>query len=145
WRPGHSRCEVAIGTAANLIAPGKRMLSSQTPTVVARDGKVVLVTGSPGNRSIINTVLCVLVNVLDFDMDIQAAVDAPRLHHQWFPDVARLEKAADFPEAVRRLRAGGPRVRGAGQGAAPSIRVDPRTGRYLGAADRRISGKASGY
>jgi gamma-glutamyltranspeptidase / glutathione hydrolase len=145
WRPGHTDREGAIGTAPNLIAPGKRMLSSQTPTVVAKDGKVELVTGSPGNRSIINTVLCVLVNVLDFDMDIQAAVDAPRLHHQWFPDVARLEKAADFPEAVRRLRAMGHRVLGARQGDAHSIRVDPRTGRYLGAADGRISGKASGY
>src|SRR5262249_60620691 len=143
WRPGHSRCEVAIGTAANLIAPGKRMLSSQTPTVVAKGGKVVLVTGSPGNRSIINTVLCVLVNVLDFDMDIQAAVDAPRLHHQWFPDVAQFEGVAAHPAAVQGLRALGHRVEPSRrQGDAHSIRVDPQTGAYLGAADRRLSGKA---
>src|SRR5207249_4209187 len=62
WRPGYTDRKGAIGTEPNLIAPGKRMLSSQTPTVVARDGKVLLVTGSPGNRTIINTVLCVLVN-----------------------------------------------------------------------------------
>ncbi len=145
WRPGHTDRRGAIGTEPNQIAPGKRMLSSQTPTVVAKDGKVLLVTGSPGSRTIINTVLCVLVNVLDFDMDIRAAVDAPRLHHQWFPDEARLERAGDFPAAVERLRAMGHRVRGGRQGDAHSIWVDPRTGRYYGAADRRLSGKASGY
>jgi gamma-glutamyltranspeptidase / glutathione hydrolase len=153
WRPGYTDRKGAIGTEPNLIAPGKRMLSSQTPTVVARDGKVLLVTGSPGSRTIINTVLCVLVNVLDFDMDIQAAVDAPRLHHAWFPDRASIEKIGEFSEAVRRLRAMGHRVVGAKQGRvvrakqgdAHSIRVDPQTGRYQGAADRRISGKALGY
>jgi gamma-glutamyltranspeptidase/glutathione hydrolase len=146
WRPGHTDRQGAIGTGPNLIAPGKRMLSSQTPTVVAKGGKVLLVTGSPGSRTIINTVLCVLVNVLDFDMDIQAAVDAPRLHHQWFPDRARLEKLGEFPAAVERLRAMGHRVGGGGkQGDAHSIWVDPRTGRYYGAADRRLSGQASGY
>jgi gamma-glutamyltranspeptidase/glutathione hydrolase len=145
WRPGHTDRKGVIGTEPNLIAPGKRMLSSQTPAVVAKDGKVLLVTGSPGSRTILNTVLCVLVNVLDFDMDIQAAVDAPRLHHQWFPDRASLERIGEFSEAVRQLRAMGHRVVGARQGDAHSIRVDPQTGRYQGAADRRISGKASGY
>src|SRR5205085_3187099 len=104
WRPGHTDRQGAIGTEPNVIAPGKRMLSSQTPTVVAKGGKVVLVTGSPGSRTIINTVLCVLVNVLDFDMDVGAAVDAPRLHHQWFPDVVRFEGAEQYPEAVAELR-----------------------------------------
>src|SRR5205085_7350125 len=87
WFPGVTTRGGGIGTEANQVAPGKRMLSSQTPTIVARDGKVLLVTGSPGSRTIINTVLCVLVNVVDFDMPVQQAVDAPRLHHQWFPDV----------------------------------------------------------
>jgi gamma-glutamyltranspeptidase/glutathione hydrolase len=146
WRPGHTDRKGAVGTEPNRIAPGKRMLSSQTPTIVARGGKVLLVTGSPGGRTITNTVLCVLVNVLDFDMDIQAAVDAPRLHHQWFPDRAMLEKLGDFAEAVKRLRAMEHQVRGERQqGDAHSIRVDPKTGIYQGAADRRISGKASGY
>ena len=90
-RPGVTTAKGRIGTEPNLIAPGKRMLSSQTPTIVAKDGKAVLVTGSPGGRTIINTVLCVVMNVIDFGMDVQAAVDAPRLHHQWFPDELRLE------------------------------------------------------
>jgi gamma-glutamyltranspeptidase/glutathione hydrolase len=145
WQPGVTDRQGTIGTEANQIAPGKRMLSSQTPTIVARNGKVVLVTGSPGSRTIINTVLCVVVNVIDFNMDIRAAVDAPRLHHQWFPDRVRFEGTADFPDAVNKLRAMGHRVEGTRQGDAHSIFVDPHTGAYLGAEDRRICGKAVGY
>jgi gamma-glutamyltranspeptidase/glutathione hydrolase len=145
WRPGVTDRKGTIGTDANLIAPGKRMLSSQTPTIVARDGKVVLVTGSPGSRTIINTVLCVVVNVIDFDMDIRKAVDAPRLHHQWFPDEARFEGTSDYPEAVAKLKAMGHRVTGINQGDAHSIKVDPRTGAYQGAEDRRVNGKVSAY
>jgi gamma-glutamyltranspeptidase/glutathione hydrolase len=145
WQPGVTTRSGRIGTEPNLIAPGKRMLSSQTPTIVAKDGKVVLVTGSPGSRTIINTVLCVLVNVLDFDMDVRAAVDAPRLHHQWFPDVARFEGVSDYPDLVTQLRKMGHRVEGTRQGDAHSIWVHPKTGTYHGAADHRISGKAVGY
>jgi gamma-glutamyltranspeptidase/glutathione hydrolase len=145
-RPGYTDRKGTIGTPANVIAPGKRMLSSQTPTVVTKNGKVVLVTGSPGGRTIINTVLCVVVNVLEFDMDIRAAVDAPRLHHQWFPDQAGFEGVKSHPEAVAKLRQMGhvivPVVR---QGDAHSIWVDPRTGRYVGAADHRLSGSVAGY
>jgi gamma-glutamyltranspeptidase/glutathione hydrolase len=145
WRPGVTDRTGAIGTKPNQVAGGKRMLSSQTPTVVARDGKAVLVTGSPGSRTIINTVLCMMVNVVDFHMDIRAAVDAPRLHHQWFPDEVHFEGVGDYPEVVSRLRAMGHRVIGVRQGDAHSIWIDPRTGRYYGAADHRISGKALGY
>jgi gamma-glutamyltranspeptidase / glutathione hydrolase len=145
WRPGVTDREGVIGTDANLIAPGKRMLSSQTPTIVARDGKAVLITGSPGSRTIINTVLCVMVNVIDFDMDIRAAVDAPRLHHQWFPDEVRFEGTRDYPDLVAKLKAMGHVVTGIRQGDAHSIRVDPKTGAYHGAADRRIDGKVAGY
>ena len=145
WRPGVTDRRGAIGTEPNLIAPGKRMLSSQTPTIVAKDGRVVLVTGSPGNRTIINTVLCVVVNVIDFDMDVRAAVDAPRLHHQWFPDEARFEGTRDYPEAVAKLRAMGHTVTGITQGDAHTICVDPKTGAYQGGEDRRIDGKVSGY
>ena len=144
-RPGHTGKNGAIGTEPNRIAPGKRMLSSQAPTIVAKDGKPVLITGSPGGRTIINTVLNVVVNVIDYGMDIQAAVDAPRLHHQWFPDEARFEGRAAHPEAVAKLQALGHVVVGNRQGDAHSIRVDPRTGIFHGAADKRISGKASGY
>jgi gamma-glutamyltranspeptidase/glutathione hydrolase len=144
-QPGVTDRKGGIGTEPNLIAPGKRMLSSMTPTIVAKDGKVLLITGSPGGRTIINTVLCLLVNVLDFDMDIQAAVDAPRLHHQWLPDLVRFEGAKEHPEAVTRLQEMGHTVQSARQGDAHSIWVDPKTGRYHGAADRRLSGKAVGY
>jgi gamma-glutamyltranspeptidase/glutathione hydrolase len=145
WQPGVTNRKGTIGTDPNLIAPGKRMLSSQTPTIVARNGKVVLVTGSPGSRSIINTVLCVLVNVLDFNMDIAAAVDAPRLDHEWFPDVVRFEGMRQYPDAVRQLREMGHKVEPTRQGDAHSIWVDPKTGHYFGAEDRRIRGKAAGY
>ena len=145
WRPGVTDRTGAIGTAPNLIAPGKRMLSSQTPTIVAKDGKVVLVTGSPGSRTIINTVLCMVVNVIDYQMDIRRAVDAPRLHHQWFPDKVRFEGTHQYPVATRRLRKMGHKVTGTWQGDAHSIWVDPKTGRYYGAEDRRIDGKAAGY
>jgi gamma-glutamyltranspeptidase/glutathione hydrolase len=134
-----------IGTAPNQIAPRKRMLSSQTPTVVAKDGKVVLVTGSPGSRTIINTVLQVVLNVIDFGMDGRQAVDAARLHHQWFPDRVRFEGVYDYGSAVAKLRAMGHVVTGTRQGDAHTIYVDPKTGAIQGAEDRRIMGKAAGF
>jgi gamma-glutamyltranspeptidase/glutathione hydrolase len=142
-RPGVTNTKGRIGTEPNLVAPGKRMLSSQTPTVIAKNGKAILVTGSPGSRTIINTVLCVVTNVIDFDMDIQAAVDAPRQHHQWFPDELLLE--SKDPELIKKLESFGHKVRIAKQGDAHSIWIDPKTGLYFGAADRRINGKAAGY
>jgi gamma-glutamyltranspeptidase/glutathione hydrolase len=145
WFPGETTRGGQIGTAPNLIAPGKKMLSSQTPTVVAKDGKVLLVTGSPGSRTIINTVLCVIVNVVDFGMAPQDAVDAPRQHHAWFPDEVCFEGCSEHSEAVARLRALGHRVRAVNQGDAHTIWVCPRTGAYVGAADRRINGKAAGF
>jgi gamma-glutamyltranspeptidase/glutathione hydrolase len=145
WFPGETTRGGQIGTAPNQIAPGKRMLSSQTPTIVAKDGKVVLITGSPGSRTIINTVLGVVVNVIDFGMDVRQAVDAPRLHHAWFPDEARFEGAYRYPDAVKRLREMGHQVVGTRQGDAHSIWLDPKTGRYVGAADRRIDGKVAGF
>jgi gamma-glutamyltranspeptidase/glutathione hydrolase len=145
WLPGVTTRSGRIGTDANLISPGKRMLSSMTPTIVARDGKVVLITGSPGSRTIINTVLCMLINVLDFDMDLRTAVDAPRLHHQWLPDFARFEGIQEHAKVVQALRAMGHKVEATHQGDAHSIWVDPKTGHYFGAADHRISGKVAAY
>jgi gamma-glutamyltranspeptidase/glutathione hydrolase len=145
WLPGVTTRDGRIGTKPNQIAPGKRMLSSQTPTILARDGKAVLVTGSPGSRTIINTVLCLVVNVVDFGMDVQAAVDAPRLHHPWFPDAIRFEGVARHKDAAEKLRKMGHEVSGMRQGDAHTIWVDPKTGLYHGAADKRIEGKAAGY
>jgi gamma-glutamyltranspeptidase/glutathione hydrolase len=145
WFPGETKRDGQIGTEPNQIAPGKRMLSSQTPTIVARDGKVVLVTGSPGSRTIINTSLQIVLNVLEFDMDARAAVDAPRLHHQWFPDRVRFEGTTEYADAVAKLKAMGHTVEGTRQGDAHTIYVDRKTGAYVGAEDRRIMGKAAGY
>jgi|SRR5947209_7226639 len=144
--PGVTTHRGSIGTPPNRIAPGKRMLSSQTPTILARKGKVFLITGSPGSRTIPNTVLCVILHVLDFDMDLESAVATERMHHPWLPDEMRMEKIRLHPETVERLRAMGHRVSGERQqGDAHSIQVDPASGMYRGAADRRIMGKAAGY
>jgi gamma-glutamyltranspeptidase/glutathione hydrolase len=148
-RPGVTDRRGLIGTAANEIAPRKRMLSSQTPTIVTKDGKVVLITGSPGGRTIINTVLCVVLNVLEFDMPLRDAVDAPRLHHAWFPDVVRVEPdlAEKYADALRKLRDMGHVIdrKPVRQGDAHSIRVDPHSGAYQGVADCRRDGAAAGY
>lgn len=137
-KPGETNLEGDIGTPPNLIRPGKRMLSSMTPTIVTKDGRLVLVTGSPGGRTIINTVLTVVLNVTAFGKTGREAVDAPRLHHQWLPDRAILEEGAVPEEGVARLRAMGHDVVVRGrQGDAHSIWVDPTTGTIYGVADRR--------
>lgn len=146
--PGVTKADGQIGTTPNLIAPGKRMLSSQTPTILVKDGKIVLVTGSPGGRTITNTVLQVIVNVIDHGMSVQAAVDAPRIHHAWLPDEIRIERAGAHAELMEGLKALGHKVavhRAGKQGDAHTIWIDPATGIRYGAADRRLIGKAAGY
>ncbi len=106
-KPGAANAFGLIGGDANAIAPGKRMLSSMTPTVVLRDGEPVLVTGSPGGSTIITTVLQVVTNVVDHGMDVAAAVAAPRFHHQWLPDRIRYEPGAISNDALSELRAVG--------------------------------------
>lgn len=137
-KPGFTGLTGDIGTAANVIAPGKRMLSSMTPTIVTRDGRLVLVTGSPGGRTIINTVFNVVLNVLEYDMGVRAAVDAKRYHHQWLPDTVTFEERAISDATAGQLRAigHGLRVRG-GQGDAHTIRYDAATGTARGANDQR--------
>jgi len=90
-------------------------------------------------------VLNVVVNVIDFDMDVRAAVDAPRLHHHGFPDYARFEGTSAHAATVKKLQEMGHSMGGITQGDAHTIKVDPKTGVYQGAADRRINGKAAGY
>jgi gamma-glutamyltranspeptidase/glutathione hydrolase len=136
--PGASNAFGLVGFEANLPGPGKRPLSSMSPTIVLRDNKPVLVTGSPGGSRIISTVLQVIVNVLDYHMDVAAAVDAPRLHHQWLPDQVRIERG--FAEdALAGLRAKGHQlVEPMGQTSANSIAVTPNG--LLGAPDPRTRG-----
>jgi gamma-glutamyltranspeptidase/glutathione hydrolase len=138
--PGRTDTSGRIGTPANIIAPGKRMLSSMTPTIVLRNGKVRIVTGSPGGRTIPNTTLWVILGVLEFGLDPRAAVDAPRTHHQWFPDVLLLE-GESWTETVRaELAAMGHHWRSTDRlGIANTIVVDPSTGQVHGIADRRRS------
>ena len=155
WRPGVTTRGGRVGTEPNVMAPGKRMVSSQCPTFVARDGKLLLVTGSPGGRTIPSTVLCVVVNVVDFGMPIRDAVDAPRWHHQWLPDRLQFERLGDpdhagqidelrqmkhdFGTDVRKPEQGYRR-----QGDAHSILIRDR--RLHGASDwRRTQGKAAGW
>ncbi len=149
-QPGRTDKTGLIGTDPNLVAPGKRMLSSMTPTILARDGKPYLLIGSPGGRTIINTVLQVIVNVVDFKMDIAEAIAAPRIHHQWLPDRISIEKHATAPEVLKMLESYGHTLRvsesSRSQGRAMGILVDPKTGVRTAASDPRdADGAAVGY
>ncbi len=110
-KPGETNLTGDIGTAANLIAPGKRMLSSMSPTIVTKNGKLFMVTGSPGGRTIINTVMEIVLGVIDFGLDARQAVDAPRFHHQWLPDTVTFEKNAIPDSVAAQLRAMGHAVK----------------------------------
>ena len=137
-----------LGHEANAIAPGKRMLSSMSPTIIARDGKPFLVTGSPGGSTIITTVLQVIVNVIDFDMDIEDAVSLPRFHHQWEPDMIMYGPYAITPDALANLKKMGYKdmraIRwGRGIGDANSILL--KDGVMNGMKDPRNAGAAVGY
>ncbi|MEC9008221.1 MAG: gamma-glutamyltransferase [Planctomycetota bacterium] len=151
WFPEHTDRAGRIGTTANRIRPGKRMLSSQSPTIVARDGHPVLVTGSPGGRTIINTALQMVLAVVEFGEDLPTAMRAPRIHHQWLPDRLIIETHSDrlSPDAVKTLQSMGHRVsrrsRRSYQGDAHSIAIDPDSGRLHGVADWRRNGLAAGF
>jgi gamma-glutamyltranspeptidase / glutathione hydrolase len=152
-KPGVPNSDGLIQGAANAIGPGKRPLSSMTPTMVVRDGKTVLVLGSPGSSKIITTVANVLMGVADYGMNIQEAVNAPRFHNQWLPDVLNVERWFS-PDTVQALQKMGYNVQiGVYEGGkvypywsdAECIAIDARTGERLGASDGRNNGKAVGY
>ena len=150
WFPDHTDRRGRIGTLANRIRPGKRMLSSQSPTIVARDGRPLLVTGSPGGRTIINTSLQMVLGVVEFGEDLPSAMRAPRIHHQWLPDRLIVEtfdrRISD--EVIKQLEAMGhtvsKRSKTTYQGDAHSIVIDQKTGRMHGVADFRRNGMAAG-
>ncbi|MEO8078840.1 MAG: gamma-glutamyltransferase, partial [Acidobacteriota bacterium] len=139
-KPGETNPRGDIGTAANLIAPGKRMLSSMTPTIITRRGQLVLVTGSPGGRTIINTVFTIVFGVIEYGLTGREAVDLARLDHEWMPDRASIEqKGGPAEEVVTRLRAIGHEVRlGGTQGDAETIWVAP-DGTPYGVNDTRAA------
>jgi len=152
-KPGVPNSDGLLQSDMNAIGPGKRPLSSMTPTIVVRDGKTVMVLGSPGSSKIITTVANVLMGVVDYGMNIQEAVNAPRFHNQWMPDVLNVEQWFS-PDTLNLLRKMGYNIEtGLHYGAnvefywsdAECIAVDPKTGDRLGASDGRGSGKAVGY
>lgn len=135
--PGLTTSDGLIGTAANLAQPGKRMLSSMSPTILARDGRLFMVTGSPGGRTIINTVLETILNVVDFGMNAQEAVDAGRVHHQWLPDRVTYERYALSPDTAAALRAKGHQLAEGGNQGVAAVIVHGTDGVFEGGVDRR--------
>ena len=152
-KPGEPNLFGLIQGPANAIGPNKRPLSAMTPTIVLKDGKLFLVLGSPGGPRIITTVANILMGVVDYGMDIQTAVNAPRFHQQWLPDLVRVEQWFS-PDTVHTLERMGYKVEfGVKDGRTweptwsdgECVEVDPQTGERLGASDIRNNGKAVGY
>jgi len=145
-KPGVPNQFGLIGSAANEIQPGKRMLSSMTPTIVLKDGKPVLVVGTPGGSTIITTVLQVILNVIEFEMSLERAVNSPRIHHQWLPDEISCEPFGIAKDVKSILLAKGYKF---GDekilGLVEAISFDKKTGEITGVSDRRGSGLAEGY
>jgi gamma-glutamyltranspeptidase/glutathione hydrolase len=132
--------------AANAVGPGKRPLSTMTPTIVLKDGKLWLVLGSPGGPTIVTTVANILIDVADYGLNIKQAVAAPRFHQQWMPDELFMEPDRFSPDTVRLLEAHGYHIAAGDRGDAECIEVDPATGELLGASDPRTeTARASGY
>ncbi|WP_020406073.1 gamma-glutamyltransferase [Hahella ganghwensis] len=144
-KPGVPNAYGLLGGEANKIEPGKRMLSSMSPTIVKKDGKNFLVTGSPGGSRIITTTLQVIMNVIDHSLNVQAAVNAPRIHHQWLPDEIRIEEGIS-PDTIDLLEGFGHTVsRKSAMGAIQSIMIGEDGTFYGGADPRRSTSSAMGF
>ena len=145
--PGVTDERGQIGTAPNLVAPEKRPLSSMSPTIVAQDGKPVFAIGSPGGKTIINTTMQVILNVIDHGFNIAQAIEAGRIHHQWLPDVTSIESNSLSADTLESFQARGHQIRERGsQGAAMGVYYDREQNLFLGASDsRRGDGGAVGY
>ncbi len=145
-KPGVPNLYGLIQGEANAIAPGKRPLSAMAPTIVVKDGKLFMVLGSPGGPRIISTVANILMGVIDYGLDIQQAVNAPRFHHQWEPDEIAIESTGISPDTIKLLQARGHKIKADGYWSdGECIAVDQKTGELLGAPDGRNGGKAVGY
>ena len=134
-----------IQSDANSVAAGKRPLSSMTPTIVLRDGKLSFVAGSPGGPRIISATLLCVLNWMRLAMDAQAAVNAPRFHHQWMPDMLYVEETFSKDSAKELAQRGHKVIVRSWIGEVEAIGIDPKTGERLGAADARRQGAAVGY
>lgn len=146
-KPGSTNFYGLIQGEANAVAAKKRPLSSMTPTIVLRDGELQFAVGSPGGPTIINTVTQIIVNIIDFGMNIQQAIDWPRLHHQWMPDEIRYEPLGINPDTLRRLQEMGHRFAATPRpiGDAEGIMIEEKTKIRLGGSDPRLDGKSVGY
>lgn len=145
-KPGVPNMYGLVGSEANAIEPEKRMLSSMSPTIVAKDGRVFMVIGSPGGPRIINTVLQVILNVIEHDMNIQEAVNAPRIHQQWLPDEVLYERHGFAFDVLENLAGMGHSMKEVGYfSEAQAIVYDAEQNIYFGAADSRGEGEPVGY
>lgn len=145
-KPGTPNQFGLLGGTANQIEPYKRMLSSMTPTIVLKNGKPFLVLGSPGGSTIITVVLQVILNCIDFGMDIRTAIDMPRIHHQWFPDQIYYEEFGLSEDVKENLLAKGHKLGEKRKlGLVEGILIDSEKGIFYGASDSRGSGTAEGY
>ncbi|RYZ16501.1 MAG: gamma-glutamyltransferase, partial [Chitinophagaceae bacterium] len=143
-KPGVPNIYGAVGGAANAIEPGKRMLSSMTPTIVLKEGKPWIVVGTPGGTTIPTSVFQALVNIIDLKLDAETAINAPKFHHQWLPDVLYVEKG--FPADVRaRLEAMGYKLEERGQIGRTEIIQVLDNGTIIAVGDRRGDDDARGY
>lgn len=145
--PGLTTNSGQIGSPPNLIAPEKRMLSSMTPTIIAKNGKPYLIIGSPGGRTIINTVFQTVVNVLAYDMQIDKAIEVMKIHHQWLPDELLYERYLMSPDTRAALEAMGHHLREVNSlGQLMGITYDADLKVYIGASDSSSpDGGAAGY
>ncbi|NCQ17469.1 MAG: gamma-glutamyltransferase [Ignavibacteria bacterium] len=145
-KPGVPNQFGLIGSVANEIQPGKRMLSSMTPTIVLKDGIPILLIGSPGGSTIITTVLQVILNVCDFDMNLEQAVNSPRIHHQWLPDELYFEPFGIAKDVQINLLAKGYKFgKERNLGLVEAIKFDPKSGELTGVSDKRGFGLAEGF
>ena len=144
-KPGVPNLFGLLQGKANAIAPGKRPLSSMTPTIVLRDGKPWFAIGGPGGPRIINAVLQVLVNIVDFGMDLQQAIDLPRIHHQWYPDTLFVEKYGVSEDTRQALAARGYSIGIKGISNVQGVMIEKGSGVRLGGSDARGDGLALGY
>lgn len=146
-KPGSPNFYGLIQGEANAVAARKRPLSSMTPTIVLRDGSLWFAVGSPGGPTIINTVTQILVNIIDYGMNIQQAIDWPRIHHQWKPDEIRHEPFGVNPDVRARLEAMGHRFAATPRqmGDAEGVMIEEKTGIRLGGSDPRLDGRSVGH
>ncbi len=144
-KPGAPNMYGLVGSEANAIAPGKRMLSSMTPTIILKDNKPFLVVGSPGGGRIITSVLQTIVNVINFNMSLSDAIDAPRFHHQWLPDEIQIEKSVFNSKTENTLKQMGYSLKEIPEFGRVEGILFNADGSFTGHSDRRGYGKAVGY